>query len=53
MDLYMMALFNSRERGVLDWESIFAHAGDGHFAVEVRRVKENPATGIVVAEWLG
>ncbi|KAF1980465.1 putative O-methyltransferase [Bimuria novae-zelandiae CBS 107.79] len=53
MDAIMMSLFNSRERGVADWESIFAQAGDGRFSVEVKKVKENPSTGVIIAEWRG
>jgi hypothetical protein len=53
MDAIMMSLFNSRERGVADWEDLFARAGKGRFDVEVRRVKANMATGVVVAEWQG
>jgi hypothetical protein len=53
MDAIMMSLFNSKERGVADWEDVFARAGKGRFAVRVSRVKANPATGVVVGEWQG
>lgn len=49
----MMSLFNSGERGVADWESVFNRAGKGLFDVEIRRVHENMSTGIIVAEWRG
>ena len=49
----MMSLFNSRERSVADWEDVFERAGGGRFDVEVRRIRENMSTGVVVAEWRG
>lgn len=53
MDAIMMSLFNSRERGVADWEEVFTRAGKGGFDVSVKRVEGNSATGIIVAEWCG
>ncbi|KAF2464342.1 putative O-methyltransferase [Lindgomyces ingoldianus] len=53
MDAIMLSLFNSREREVDDWQNLFNQA-DGRFGgFRATRVKENPSTGIIVAEWTG
>ncbi|KAF2734829.1 putative O-methyltransferase [Polyplosphaeria fusca] len=53
MDNIMLSLFNSREREVDDWKDLFNRAHGKQWVVSVTRVKENPSTGIIVAEWLG
>ena len=52
MDAIMMSLFNSREREEEDWLSLFRRAGGERFAFKATRIKDNPSTGIIVAEWL-
>jgi hypothetical protein len=51
MDAIMLSLFNSRERDEDDWGGLFAKADDRFMRFEARRIKENPSTGIMVAEW--
>lgn len=51
MDAIMLSLFNSRERDEGDWKGLFEQS-DGRFAgFEARRIKQNPSTGVMVAEW--
>jgi hypothetical protein len=53
MDAIMLSLFNSRERDEADWLELFAEADERFVECEVSRVKENAATGIIVATWAG
>jgi hypothetical protein len=53
MDALMMSLFNSREREVDDWKNIFERAYGDRCLFKATRVKDNPSTGVIVAEWLG
>ena len=51
-DLRMMALFNTKERPVCDYEGFFKEASEGF---EILRVEANPETFIAVIEvvWRG
>lgn len=51
MDAIMMSLFNSRERELEDWKSIFSRASDRFSVCSAERVKENTSTAIIVVEW--
>jgi hypothetical protein len=51
MDAIMLSLFNSRERDEDDWRKVFAAADKGFIGFNASRIKENPSTGIMVAEW--
>lgn len=51
MDAIVMSLFNSRERDEADWKSLFDTADQRFGSFVARRIKENPSTGIIVAEW--
>jgi hypothetical protein len=53
MDAIMLSLFNSREREESDWLKLFADADERFINCTVQRVKENAATGIIVATWAG
>lgn len=46
----MLSLFNSREREEKDWENLFSETNEG-FLFTAKRIKENPSTGVMVAEW--
>lgn len=49
----MMALFNSREREIEDWRTIFETASENYSGFSATRVKANPSTGIIQVEWVG
>jgi hypothetical protein len=51
MDAIMLSLCNSREREEDDWRKIFAVAHEGFKSFTASRIKENPSTGVIVAEW--
>jgi hypothetical protein len=51
MDAIMLSLFNSRERDEDDWRGLFTAAHDRFAGFEARRIKQNPSTGIIIAEW--
>lgn len=47
----MLSLFNSRERDEDDWRDLFSAADKGFTGFRATRVKENPSTGLMIAEW--
>ncbi|ORY18123.1 cercosporin toxin biosynthesis protein [Clohesyomyces aquaticus] len=51
MDAIMLSLFNSRERELSDWKKLFQQADERFGSFNATRVKENPSTAIIVAEW--
>ncbi|KAK2762689.1 hypothetical protein FQN54_000863 [Arachnomyces sp. PD_36] len=51
MDAIMLSLFNSREREEEDWKELFTAADKGFGSFNAHRIKENPSTGVMVAEW--
>jgi hypothetical protein len=51
MDAIMLSLFNSREREEGDWKNLFERADERFVSFTANRIKENPSTGIMVAEW--
>ncbi|KAF2107708.1 putative O-methyltransferase [Lophiotrema nucula] len=51
MDAIMMTLFNSRERDIEDWRTIFETANSNYCGFLATRVKANPSTGIIQVEW--
>ncbi|KAF2176460.1 putative O-methyltransferase [Zopfia rhizophila CBS 207.26] len=53
MDTIMLSLFNSREREVEDWKSLFERSNKRFGCFAATRIRENPSTGVIVAEWIG
>ncbi|KAK2772300.1 hypothetical protein FQN53_004663 [Emmonsiellopsis sp. PD_33] len=53
MDAIMLSLFNSREREEDDWKNLFAITDKRFVSFVASRIKENPSTGVVFAEWSG
>lgn len=49
----MHSLCNSREHEVDDWKGLFDRAGERFGNFTATRVKENPASGVIVVEWTG
>jgi hypothetical protein len=52
MDAIMMSLFNSREREIEDWRTIFEAASVNYCGFSATRVKENPSTGVIQVTWV-
>jgi hypothetical protein len=52
MDAIMMSLFNSREREIEDWRTIFETASVNYCGFSATRIKDNPSTGVIQANWI-